>query len=244
TGAPSSQVIAYPGFANGSIEIRAVSANFWETHVDLSEKAIDDGWFRLYSLLGYRYYRYDESLRARQIIDPTNRNFIAGTQIVSADNFNVRNEFHGIDLGLRTQFIWDRFTLDVLTKLAVGRINRAVNINGEQTITTPGFAPITRDGGVLALGSNSGLSATGDWKVVPEAGLNLNWQVLPNLNMRFGYSFLLLNGIARVADKVDTTINPNFFPGGSGAGIVHPANNNVRSDLWIQSINVGVLWSY
>jgi len=244
TGVQGSHVIAFPGFSNGSIDIRVVSANFWETHVDLSEKAIDTGWFRLYSLFGYRYFRYDEYLRATEIINPTNRNFIAGTQIVSTDNFNTRNEFHGIDLGFRSQFIWDRLTIDVLTKLAVGRINRTIDINGQQTISTPGFGTITRDGGVLALGSNSGLSSSGDWKVLPEAGVNLNWQVGSNLNMRFGYTFMLLNGIARVVDKVDTTINPNFFPGGSSAGVVRPANNNVRSDMWIQSLNVGLIWTY
>ena len=79
---------------------------------------------------------------------------------------------------------------------------------------------------------------------MPEAGVTLGWQVRHNLNLRFGYTFMLLNGINRVADKIDTNINPNFFPGKSSAGVLAPANNNTRTDMWIQSINVGLLWTY
>jgi Putative beta barrel porin-7 (BBP7) len=241
-----SQLVAFPGSSTGTINANASSSNFWEAHIDLVEKARDDGWFRLYSLFGYRYYRYDESVRVHQAISPTGAAFIPGTQIFTNDNFYTGNQFQGLDLGFRSEFVWDQLTLEVLTKLAVGRVTRVININGNQTINTPGLDPIVQQAGFLAGTTNSGLSSSGDWKVLPEAGFALNWQVRPNVNLRLGYTFMLLNGVAQAGGKIDTTINPNFLPGGNTAlgGQLRPANNNDRADVWIQSINLGVQWTY
>ena len=217
TGNAGAILVAFPGTSTGSLDIRASSTNFYEAHIDLTEKALDAGWYRLYSLLGYRYYRYDESLRVRQVLNPTDPNFIPGTQVITTDNFFTRNEFHGLDLGFRSQFLWDRLTVDVLTKVAVGRVNRVVNIGGEQTVSSPPFAPQTAAGGVLATQTNSSLLGSGDWKVMPEAGIAVSWQAWSNVSIRLGYSFILLNGVARAGDKVDTTVNPNFLPGGNPA---------------------------
>src|SRR5262249_49174461 len=153
-------------------------------HLDVVEKAIDEGWFRFYGLFGYRFYRYDESLRVRQSIQPTNLNFVPGTEIVSNDVFSTHNVFHGGDLGFRTQFIWDRFALDVLTKVAVGRVFRETNIGGDQVTTAPGLAPVTQSGGVFALATNSGTFGSRDWKVMPEFTATLTWQIRPHVHAR------------------------------------------------------------
>ena len=245
-GTSQALVVAFPGTSTGSIDVRANSGNFYEAHVGLAEKALDTGSYRLYSLLGYRYYRYDERVGIQQTINPTAAPFVAGTQIVTNDNFHTRNEFHGLDLGFRSQASWNTLTLDVLTKLAVGRVNRTINIGGDQTITVPGVAPVTQTAGVLALATNSGVVDTGDWKVMPELGVTLNWQLRANVSLRLGYSFIFLNGVSRAADQIDTTINPNFLPGANPAlgGLLRPVAQNIRADMWIQSCNVGLLWAY
>ena len=79
---------------------------------------------------------------------------------------------------------------------------------------------------------------------MPEVGATLNWQIRSNVNVRFGYSFLYMNGVARAADQIDTTVNPNLFPGNSGLGVARPAANRTRSDLWIQAVNLGLQFSY
>jgi hypothetical protein len=174
----------------------------------------------------------------------TNPNFIDGTEIVSNDLFSTHNVFHGGDLGFRTHFIWDRLTLDVLTKVAVGRVFRETNIGGDQVTTAPGLAPVTQTGGVFALATNSGTFGSRDWKVMPEFTATLSWQIRPNLNARVGYTFLLLNGVLRAADQVDTTLNPNFFPGGNASGEIRPAFGQIRSDVWIQSVNFGLEFTF
>jgi hypothetical protein len=237
-------LVSFPGVSSGSVNMRASSANFYEGHVDLTEKALDEGGFRLYSLLGYRYFRYDENIGMRQVLNPSDPKFVPGTMVISNDNFNTHNEFNGLDMGFRGEFIWDRLSVDVLARMALGHIERSVNINGNQVILVPGASPVVRTRGILALDSNSGLTGTGDWKVLPEGGVNLNWQVRPNVNLRFGYSVLLLTGVARAADKIDTTINQDFFDRNSTLGQIRPANNNDRTSVWIQSLNFGVVWTY
>ena len=60
-------LIAFPGSSNGSIDIRANSGNLYGANLDLTEKAFDIGWFRLYSMIGYQFYYYNESLRSPAI---------------------------------------------------------------------------------------------------------------------------------------------------------------------------------
>jgi hypothetical protein len=212
----------------------------------MTENAYDCEWLRLYSLIGYRFYRYDEGVRINQTIAPTDPLFVPGTLLTTNDRFNTRNQFHGLDFGFRSEFFWDRLSVEVLTKLAVGRLFRTVDINGDQTVSVPGTAPVVQSGGLYALSSNSGSYSRGDWKVMPEVGVTLNYRIRPNWNLRLGYSFLLLQSIAQATDQIDQNINPNLLPGGNPAlgGAQQPVFRNNRSDQWIQSLNFGVEWRY
>jgi hypothetical protein len=247
TGLSQAVVVAFPGASNGSINIRANSGNLYGANLDLTEKAYDNDWFRLYSMIGYQFYRYDESLRVQQSITTINAGtFVPGTVIFSNDNFSTRNEFHGLDLGFRSQFtLIDNLTLELLTKVAIGQMHRDVAIGGNQNVTVPGVAGLaTVPGGVLALSSNSGGTADTDWRAIPEVGITLAWQVRSYLTVRTGYSLIYFNQIVRAADQVDTTINTNLLPNGNGAGPTRPAFNITRTDMWMQSLNLGLEFTY
>lgn len=247
TGLQDSVLIAYPGSRAGSIDVQATSGNFYQAHVDFADNLCNTPWMRLDCLLGYRFFRYDDGLRIRQVIMPTSGPFEPGTQIVSTDNFSAQNEFHGCDLGLRTRFImYNTVSLDLLTKLAVGNLNRTVKVNGNQLTTVPGFPPADLPGGVLALNSNSGVHTSNDWTVVPELGVTVGWQITSHLQLRLGYSLLVLTEIARAGAQVDTTLNPNFFPGEgqSNVGPRRPGFSLSRSDMFIQSVNLGLEFTF
>ncbi len=246
TGLPQAQLIAYPGLSNGSVAAQASSGNFYTFNFDVTEKVVDTGSFQLVSLLGYRYYRYDENLRVNQVMAPTSAAFIPGTQISSADNFSARNEFNGLDMGLRARFSWEQLSLTVLTRVAVGRVQRLENIAGSTTTSVPGFAPTTATGGLLALASNVGSHPNGDWAAMPELGLNLAWRVAPYLNLRVGYTVLFLDRVGRASDQIDTNVNPGLLPPASAnlTGPNNPAFNFIRSDVWIQSLNFGVEFTF
>lgn len=247
TSSPQAVLVAFPGSSNGSIAARASSGNFYMGNFDFTENVLDNSWVRVNALLGYRFYRYDESLRMAQTVLPTSPDFAAGTQIATTDNFGTQNEFHGLDLGVRTRFyLPNNISLGLLATAAIGNIHRTVNIAGNQVVTVPGVAPVTRNGGVYALSSNIGTHAYNDWSILPQLGAEVAWQVNPNLRLHVGYSALLLNHIARAGNQVDTTINPNLLPPATATPTAtdHPAFSQNESDFWIQAVNFGVEFVY
>ncbi len=235
-------LIAYPGSSSGSIDVRDRSGDFYMANVDLAERFVDCGWVRIDALLGYRYYRYDDGLHVAQTISPTAVNFAAGTQLASTDEFTAESTFHGGDFGLRTQFWWQNFSLDLLTKLAVGGVNRRVEISGNTVTTVPGAGPAVQEGGVFALSSNIGTFHSRDWALVPELGATLGWQATDNVRVTAGYSVLGLERIARAADQIDLGLNPNLFPPAVQplTGPNRPTVNLIRNDTWIQTLSFGV----
>jgi len=245
TGLPEAALIAFPGSSAGSIAARASSGNLYGANVAFTENVCDKEWFRLDSIFGYRFYRYDEGLRVAETLT-NNSAFAPGTQFSSFDSFAAENEFHGADFGLRSQFTFGSASLTLLTKLAVGEVFRDVNINGSQVVTVPGAAPVTRGGGLLTQATNIGVHSSDDWTVLPEVGATFGWHVTPNIRLTVGYTILGLERIARVGDQVDVMINTVQFttPGPPATGPNNPAAVLNRTDLWVQSINVGVEVSY
>lgn len=246
TGLPDSVVIAFPGSGSGSVAVRDSSGNFYETHADLFEQICGNEWFRLYGLVGYRFFRYDEGLRIQQNISPTGAAFVAGTQIAATDSFVAENEFNGFDLGFRTEVRGGNWTLDFLTKVATGGIFRNVRIRGNTTTTVPGAAAVTAEGGVFALSSNIGDHRSEDWTIFPEFGVNMAWQISSRLQMRLGYSFLFMNDIVRAHDQVKLTVNPGLFPPPTAAAGSpnQPSFSFHIGDVWIQAINLGVEYTF
>ncbi len=244
TSAAQSVLVAFPGSSTGNLSINSRSGNFHSVNLNLTEKVFDTGRFRMASMIGYRLYRYDEALQMDQALTVSTGStlpFAAGSVISTTDRFAVANIFHGIDLGLRTEFLFGDFGLEILTKLAAGRLFRTVNVSGEQTATVPGSGTSISSSGLYALSSNSGARGSADWTVMPEVGAVLNWNVRSNLTLRVGYSLLYLSAISRISDQVDTTLNTTLFPnsGSTPSGANRPAFIDTHSDLWIQSVTLG-----
>jgi len=237
-----SLLVAFPGTASGGIDVRAASGNLYEANVDLTGCFGSCCGFRFHSLVGYRFYRYDEGLRIQDVTNPTNPLFAPGTQVNSVDSFTTSNSFNGGDLGLSTQYTWQNLTVTLRTILSVGEVDRVVKISGSQTNTVPGVAPVVRTGGLFALSTNIGEYHSDVWTVVPELGLDLNWKVRENLRVRFGYTLIGLERFARAADQLDFTVNSNFLPpaGASPAGPAQPAFNFQKANLWVQTLSLGV----
>ena len=122
-----------------------------------------------------------------------------------------------------------RLTLDGVVRVAAGNLHETVNINGSQVVNVPGFAAVSQSGGVYALGTNIGTHAANNWVVFPEVGAGVSWRITSNLQLRVGYDVLFLNGVARAADQVNTTINPQRLPGRHAAG-GHRRAAGVQSD--------------
>jgi Putative beta barrel porin-7 (BBP7) len=254
TNAQDAQLVAFPGTsissATGNLTVQANSGSFYDAHLDLTGNVCPDiCGCRLDAILGYRFYRYDESLRISQSMTPTGptgtTGFPAGTKINSADDFNAENYFNGVDFGLKGHWCWSDLSLDLLAKAAVGNVHRMVDINGFQEVEVPGAKTVVNSGGLLALSSNIGRHPSEDWTIMPEFGGTLSWQVTCNIKLYAGYSILWLDEIARAATQVDLNVNPTLLPpqtAPSGPNV--PAFDIVRSQLWIQTATIGVEFSF
>jgi hypothetical protein len=100
-------------------------------------------------------------------------------------------------------------------------------------------------GGVNALTSNIGSYAAHRLEAWPEFGVTLKWQATSYLQLRLGYSILLLEGVARAASQIDPLINTaNFAPATTRSSPINPAFNFTRSDIFVQTISAGLVFSY
>ncbi len=245
TGVPEAALIAFPGSSTGSVIARASSGNLYGANIAFTENVCDKGWLRLDSIFGYRFYRYDEGLRVQESL-ANNSAFAPGTTFSSFDSFSTENTFNGADFGFRSTFTSGDASLTLLTKVAVGNVDREVTISGGQTVAVPGVAPVSRLGGLLAEPTNIGVNSTHDWTILPEVGATFGWQATPNIRVTAGYTIFGLERIDRAGDQVIPIINTVQFttPGLPATGPSSPAAIPIRTDLWVQTINVGVEFSY
>jgi hypothetical protein len=232
-------LIAFPGQSTGSINVDTKSGGFYGVNLGLSERVWEENGMRLDALLGYRFAAFNDTLRIASHINELAPN--PGTMLSTIDQFKAQNVFNGLDMGARTTFAWNNLSLGLLGKVAVGNMNRTVNIHGSQVVTVAPAAPDVRTGGMYALKSNSGRHNDGEINLLPEIGANLSWQMRQNVALRVGYSAIFLNQIARADDQIDFKINPDLLPpGASNATPNKPSYHEVHSQLWIQTLNLGV----
>jgi hypothetical protein len=200
--------------------------------------------YRIDWLGGYRYLTFSDRLNIDEALTSTSAaNFVVpGTALVVGDRFDTRNTFNGFNTGLSAQFQRGPWGVQGLATIAVGDNHRVVNIDGATTVSVPGLPPVTNNGGLLALPSNIGHYSNDHVAVIPQFGANLYYQITPWLLANVGYTFLLWPQVARSADAIDTTINPNLLPPGNplGGGPTHPVFTGGTSSFWAQGINAGL----
>jgi hypothetical protein len=245
TGRDQALLVGFPGVSSGSLAVNAVSSNFQDGHVDFRQRYSLTDNLRLDALFGYRYFRYDENLIVFENLQPTGSSFAPGTVVVGNDRFGTKNQFNGGEIGLVATYLFDRLSLEMLAKLAVGNMDRQVNIIGAQVISVPNTTPSVFASNFLALSSNSGLHGSEDWMAIPEFGLNLAYRLRDNMKVRLGYSFIYLPELARAGDQVNLAVNQTLLPNnGPQSGPNEPAFVLRRTDLWVQTVNLGFEISY
>jgi hypothetical protein len=244
---PTSQLIAFPALSTGSVNASDRGGNFYDLHIDFQEALYEEPNFRLVPMLGYRFLRTTTQLAIDTSVTAVGgAGVVPGTQILTADRFTAQNNFNGGDFGLKTEFLYGSWSVDLLTKLAVGRVDRSIGIHGNTQTTVPGVAPAGFNGGFLALSSNTGVFNSDDWVVVPEVGTGLSWRASDHICLNLGYSFLYWSKIANAGDQVNFSLNPNLFPPPRSTGTtpVSPTFNLQKSEIWVQSVNLGLEFRY
>jgi hypothetical protein len=241
TGNAIAALIAFPGLSSGSVFADYRSHAFYSGNLDLVERLCGLPCFRLDVMAGYRFLHYGDDLYVTSLLMPTTAPFVRGTQIRSSDGFSAVNDFHGAEIGMRANFNVDRFTLELLGKVALGRIDRDIEVTGQTVTSVPGAATRTAAGGLLALSSNIGTFPVNSTIFAPELGATLGWQVNPWLRLRLGYWAVYWAQVARAGDQVDLVINQGLIPqsGVASAAVTRPVTLLHLDDLWVQGISLG-----
>jgi hypothetical protein len=202
----------------------------------------DDGCVRLDILGGYRFFRLDDSLRMRESTTATDPvgNIPLGTMIDILDDFGVENQFHGGQVGAMIERRQGRASWSAIGKMGFGNMRQDVAINGTTSVAVPGVAPVTSDGGFLALSTNSGLHTRDRFSFLPELGLNFNYQLNSIWKANLGYTVMYVTNVARAAEQIDTRIDPRNFPPIQAGATGRPAFAFQESDLWLHGVNMGI----
>ncbi|QDU57687.1 BBP7 family outer membrane beta-barrel protein [Aeoliella mucimassa] len=158
---------------------------------------------------GYRYLSLDERILVRENLNSL-LTASPGTFDLY-DRFDTSNEFHGGDLG----FIWEwesqKWTLSLLSKVALGNTHQRVNVAGQTTVSD-GTNSYTEEGGLLALQSNIGTYKRDVFSAIPEIGAKLGYKITPRLQATVGYTLLYWGNVARPGEHIDLDVNPNLLP--------------------------------
>ncbi len=252
----------------GLSSFTATTSNaLWGAELNARKALLAGCRWRLDGLAGFRYLNFDENLKIAETIN-FNQPGGLGIMAMLEDNFSVENRFYGGQIGLKGELRRGCWTLDMTAKVALGTTNQVVTNSGGQrgmlidnTVgaggpvgrTTPFTGP-----GLLVQPTNMGQFTNNEFSVVPEVGINIGYQVTPNLRVFAGYSFLYWTNVLRVGDQVDTTLNvqDSLYVTNSGQTVavpptqfrgVGPARPTVpftSTDFWAQGISVGLQFTW
>jgi hypothetical protein len=248
TGLPASELVAFPGVLAGNVAVSS-SNQLWGTELNLRGNVCRGCLWHLDWLGGVRFLSLDDNLSISEgLAVPAGIGPLAGSNIVVQDRFGTHNLFVGGQTGLDLGFRWGRWSLDLLGKIALGNTHEELNINGFTQFAVPGLPVSTQPGGLYALPSNIGHYSRDRFAVVPEAGLNVGFQLTRCLRAVVGYSFLYSSSVIRPGNQIDRGINVSQLPSQVGPGTLvgpaRPAPVIRGSDFWAQGLSVGLELRY
>ena len=212
-------------------------------------------------LYGVRWTGLDESLQVfedLEVIEVGNPNI--GDQIDVLDRFETENDFFGGEIGFVNEWEHRRWSLRMLSKVAIGNTNQRVSINGSTTtnllppsqggLLTQRFVLNNGPDGLLGTPDDVIVGNIGDFErdefsMIPELGLTAGYQLNQRMKLTAGYTLLYWSNIVRPGDQISLDVNANLLPrnGAPPAGTVvlddEPRFVFRQTDLWAHGLNFG-----
>lgn len=205
-------------------------------------------------LLGVRWYQLRERLQITEnlTVDTEGSTDVPddvlaqdGAQIFVVDRFGTTNQFVGAELGFDWGIERQRWSLNLLSKLAIGNTRQSVSIYGETSAIDPsGDARGPEPGGLLAQVSNIGDYDRDRFSVIPELNLNVGYKLTQNLKFLVGYTLIYWSDVARPGDQIDREVNGTLIPvfGEAPDPVLPPLRPQFafhETNLLIQGLNIG-----
>jgi len=265
----SSVVFSSPSEISGNIRIHS-DTQLWGWDTNVIAHSVRDGARRFDMLGGFRSLGLDENLHMEERFTtlqddvaifqkpPTGdvANIIhlpAGAKVFTLDEFGTRNRFYGGQVGGRFEWNYGRVNVDLTGKLALGVTHQTASVFGVSKLTNdPRDGDQTTPGGVFALRSNIGEFERNQFSVVPEIGLNAQFDITTRIRARIGYSGLYWSAVARPGEQIDRTLNPKLIPTGQDfESKFDPTKEQFRprfqfndNGFWAHGLNVGLEFRY
>ena len=250
------ELVAFPGVLSGVVSVDSQTTldsaggrfrwNFCCKQIACHGRCVNPcggpprGFSRVDFVLGYRFLGLQDQLMIREDLTSLQANNPGRFEIF--DHFETDNEFHGAEFGFVWEGGWRRWTLEFLTKMAVGNVHQKVAINGGTTISPLTQPQQTFEGGLLAQRSNIGKYSGDEFGLLNELGLTLGLHLTPRLRATVGYTFIYLTPVARAGDQIDLDVNPDLLPPEISPlqGPLRPQFAFEQTDYWADGINLGL----
>jgi hypothetical protein len=201
-------------------------------------------------LAGFRYYNLSDRVSIHENTQRRLFDSLLSTTYDIQDDFGARNDFYGTDLGLRTQIYRGRWSLELLSKLAIGNNHQTVTVNGQTVTTSPISTTTTAAGGVLALANppgNMGVYERDVFTVIPQFGAELGYQLSCHWRTYIGYNIVYWGSVYRAGDQIDLDVDPRNIPSSAATQNYNPADArplprflDKTTSFWAQGINLGL----
>jgi putative beta barrel porin BBP7 len=203
--------------------------------------------WRVDVLGGVRYLRLRESFTF--LTDSPNIPPQPADVYRTTDQFDATNTFLGGQLGARARGDWGSWFATAVVKVALGVVRETVGIEGTlltNDLNNLGSPVAYPGGGYFAAPTNIGERTRNVFAVVPEAGLNLGYQVTPWMSVVAGYTFLYVSDVVRAPQQINRTVNYSSFdlPPGPPTGPQEPSFRFKSSSFWAQGLNVGLAFRF
>ena len=214
-----------------------------------ANKTQGEDFHRRYLVGGFRYLMLEDRLAVNMTssVSTTTPGGLPINSSTVSDSFRTLNQFYGGEFGMVEKWWRDRWSLQVLGKVALGATTVTTRINGSTTTTeTTGTGTTTTGtypGGVLAQPTNPG-NEQSLFAAAGEFGVTADYAIWSQFRLSVGYSLIYWTTVGRVTDQIDPSVNPTQFGGGTLAGTPEPSFNLSTTGFWAQGINAGLEYQF
>jgi len=242
--AQDSQIISYPGVANGSFRstYNRQAVGFDPT-IFTCLYGSSCSWLEAFS--GYRFLWLKDELKLHEEVSPEPGGLIApGTRYVIDDEFRAENTYNLIPLGLSYSRNRGKWNINTRGSVGIGIVKKTVSIRG-QTDSYIGDTLIDSEpGGFLALGTNSGVHNTTQFAVVPQFDLTARYSLSDQLSANVGYTLMYLDDAVKAVDHVPTAIDPGNLPPADPAAGPDPRFAFAFDDIVLHGLTFGLRFDF
>ncbi|MEM9369497.1 MAG: BBP7 family outer membrane beta-barrel protein, partial [Planctomycetota bacterium] len=129
--ANDSELVAFPNVLSGQIDVET-SSQIFGFEIGASTVLSEDERARISLFGGYRFIQFEDSVSIEENLESTDPGGLValGTTFRVNDDFDARNQFHGVNFRLDIQKRFQKWELSLQPSLALGSIERDVSISG------------------------------------------------------------------------------------------------------------------